>query len=322
MTKASATERVLDLMIALVNTRTRMSKEQIRRSVHGYVGDAAAFERTFERDKDLLRSMGIPLVVERSAVHEDEVGYRIDMDAYRVPTASFTPEELGVLALAGSLYRDSAWRSAAHRGVTKVRGIGPVAEEAAPPLQLTLRAPGEAFETVGEAIERRALLRFDYEPLGAATATREVEPWRLVARTRNWYLLGKDVNRDAPRSFRLSRIRGAIEFMSPPGAFAAPSREELETALAGSQPEPVSVVLAIVPERAALLRARGRMSGTEGERDIVEIDSYDATLMIEEITSYGPDVVVLAPADVRSAVIERLSALADTARVEEAGHAG
>lgn len=319
MTKASATERVLNLMIALVNTRTRMSKEQIRRSVFGYHGDAAAFERTFERDKDLLRSMGIPLVVERSPVHEDDVGYRIDLDSYRVPSEPFTPEELGILALAGSLYQDAAWGWAASRGVTKVRGIGPVAEEMAPPLQLTLRAPGSEFDILGDAIERRMTVRFTYEPLASPRAVREVEPWRLVARTRNWYLLGRDVARGAPRSFRLSRIRGAIEPASAPGAFAAPSREDLDAALAGSGTDPVTVLLALAPGRATLLRTRGSAVGELAGRDLVRIDAYDRTLMIEEISSYGPDALVIEPADVRADVVARLGALAALGGGPDAG---
>lgn len=317
----SATERVLDLLIALVNTRTRMSKEQIRTSVAGYHGDTAAFERTFERDKDLLRSMGIPLVVDRSPVHEDEFGYRIDLDAYRVPTESFTPEELGVLALASSLYQDTAWRSSAHRGVTKVRGLGPVADEAAPPLRLTLRAPGTEFDVLGEAIERRSRVRFDYEPLTSTRGPREVEPWRLVARSRNWYLLGRDVSRGAPRSFRLSRIRSAIELISEPDAFEAPSREDLDTALAGSAAEPVTVLVSLAPGKATLLRTRGTAVGEQDGRDLVELTAYEPSRLAEEISSYGPDAVVLAPAEVRSLVLARLRPLTELGAVGES-HAG
>ena len=56
-------ERLLDLVIALVNTPTRMTKQQVRRTVAGYLDATSdeAFERMFERDKDTLRELGVPV---------------------------------------------------------------------------------------------------------------------------------------------------------------------------------------------------------------------------------------------------------------------
>lgn len=55
-------ERLLNLVIALVNTPGRMTKEQVRRSVAGYADAPTddAFERMFERDKDTLREQESP----------------------------------------------------------------------------------------------------------------------------------------------------------------------------------------------------------------------------------------------------------------------
>ncbi len=89
--------RLLNLVIALVNTNASMTKQQIRTSVAGY-GDAPspdAFERMFERDKDTLRDLGIPIVTVDAGGHADEVGYRIDQDAYALPAVDLTPAEPG-----------------------------------------------------------------------------------------------------------------------------------------------------------------------------------------------------------------------------------
>ena len=96
---------MLDLVIALSHTRHRMTKAQIRRHVNGYDagGSTEAFERMFERDKETLRQLGIPLVTLTDAVHEDEVGYRIDTAAYQLPPIDLSPAQMGVLSLAAEV---------------------------------------------------------------------------------------------------------------------------------------------------------------------------------------------------------------------------
>lgn len=308
--KITPTERVLDLMIALVNSRTRMSKAQIRERVRGYHGEPAAFERTFERDKDLLRELGVPLVVERDPVHEDDVGYRIDVDAYRVPTAEFTPQEIGVLALAAAVHNDATWRTQAGRGVTKALGLGPVAEEAAPPLRLALRTPEASFEPLLDAIETRSRVSFQYSSTRSPRAVRHLQPWRVVARHHGWYVIGWDEDREAVRAFRLSRIEGEV---TPGGPHGREIPAELDVdAVIGHRSDPVTVRVALAPERAALLRARGRVVGTHdvgGQAwDVVEYEATDQRDAAEEIASHGPDALALEPAAVRDDVIARLRA--------------
>ncbi len=58
------TERILNLTICLLVSGRYLPKSRIREAVEGYhdLSDAA-FERTFERDKDELRSLGVPIEV-------------------------------------------------------------------------------------------------------------------------------------------------------------------------------------------------------------------------------------------------------------------
>jgi proteasome accessory factor B len=313
--KVAAAERVMDLLLALLNTRTRLTKAQIRRAVRGYHGDARAFERTFERDKDLLRTMGVPIVVERGLVHEDDVGYRIDLESLAATTTEFTPEEIGVLSLAASVFSDVQWRSVAGRGVTKVRGLGPGVQHVPLPVRLALRPPEATFETITEAISRRRAVRFDYAALTSPKARRHVQPWRILARNRAWYLIGRDTDRGAPRAFRLSRIDGQVVAEGEEDAFEIPEHVDVGELLTRQRAEPVTVTVAIAPGRADLLRARSTPAGTAGERDLATITTTEVLPLLDEIAGYGPDVVLMEPAEFRERLIMGFRAAAGVSGV-------
>jgi proteasome accessory factor B len=208
-------ERLLNLVIALVHTPGRMTKEQIRRSVAGY-GEAAsddAFERMFERDKDTLRELGIPVTTVTSAGHGDDIGYRVDQDAYALPPLELTPAELGALSLAAEFWQDRSVRADTSRALTKLRavGAGAGATDLAAGLAPRVRAGGDAFRPLLDAVQARQRVRFTYRAANTGEVReRLVEPWRLVARRGGWFLVGRDVDRAAPRSFRLSRIEGRV----------------------------------------------------------------------------------------------------------------
>lgn len=296
----SAAERILDLLIALGNARTRMTKRQIREKVNGYRGDDAAFERMFERDKEQLRAIGVPIVVDRDVLHEDDVGYRIDLDAYTLDL-SLTPEEIGVLSLAREVHRSAQWQEAARRGVTKVRGLGPAREVGRSHIQLALSAPNAAFDVLCEAISERRPVQFRYAGLHAPRRTRTVEPWEILARRHAWYLLARDVESGERRLFRLSRIVGAVTPHGKPGAYAIPVHT------LPPEHDPVEVRLAVRPGRAWQLRASGTVTGHEtrdGEtRDIVSVAVTDEVEFVDAVAGYGADAVVLAPPGIRAAVV-------------------
>ncbi|WP_248255898.1 WYL domain-containing protein [Georgenia sp. EYE_87] len=321
--RVEAAERLLDLVIALTHTRRWMTKQEIRTRVNGYADAAsdAAFERMFERDKDLLREMGVPLVVEHDPVHEDDVGYRIDAAGYTLPEVTFTPAEVGVLSLAAELWQDAALRSSARRGVTKLRAVGPAAEpDAHAGLALRVRGPEAAFAPLLEAIDARRVVTFTYRAASTGqVARRTVQPWRLLSRDRGWYLVGHDVDRDAPRAFRLSRIQGRVRATGAPAAFEAPAAVDVGALVERARPRAGTARLALLPGRAAALRARGRKvpgadpaasTGPLADRDLVELPYTDAELLAEELAAYAEAVLVLDPPDLREAVLRRLRAVA------------
>lgn len=326
-----AHERLLDLVIALTQARPMMTKAQIRTQVRGYAdsrpGDARsaarvqeAFDRKFDRDKETLRQLGIPLLTLTSSVHSDEVGYRIDLDDYALPRVELTAAELGVLGLAAQAWQDSTLARSARRALTKLRAITPrsAVDDAIGAVGLGagtrgLLASDEPLGDLFAAITDRTAVRFTYHAARTGTSSvRHVEPWRLVARERGWYLVGWDRDRRARRTFRLSRIEGAISPVDGEEPFQLPETDAYEGT---AEPTLLQAEVAVRSDRAPRLRAAGRPKGrvtvADGdELDVLVIEVADREAFASEIAGYGEAVVVLSPPDLRAAVLRRLAAVA------------
>ena len=319
-------ERLLNLLIALVNTHGRMTKEQVRASVAGYADAPSdeAFERMFERDKDTLRELGIPLVTVTDAGHGDDIGYRIDLDAYALPAIDLTAAELGVLTLAAQTWQDRTMRGDTARALTKLRAVGqgPGATDLVAGLAPRVRSGGAVFAPLLDAAQARQVVRLTYRAASTGEVReRRVEPWQLIARRGGWVLLGWDQDRGATRSFRLSRIEGTVRTVGEPGAFPPPSPQEVEQAMAAWREGPSQVAtLAVLPERAEAMRVRAIEPPSDAVdwssdpvvgplvvgRDVVHVAFRNGWELAEELVGYGDAVLVLDPAEVRERVLEQL----------------
>lgn len=319
-------ERLLNLVIALVNTSGRMTKEQVRVSVAGYQDAPSddAFERMFERDKDTLRELGIPVLTVTDAGHGDDIGYRIDAESYALAPLDLTAAELGVLAMAAQLWQDQSLRTDTSRALTKLRAVGtaPQSTDLVPGLAPRVRSGGGAIGPLLDAVQARQVVRFVYRAANTGEVReRVVEPWKLLARRGGWLLVGRDRERDAPRSYRLSRVEGAVRLVGSPGAFAPPSPEVLADVLEQWDEHPERVAtLAVLPERAGAARARavpapsdapdvradGRLAQVLAQRDVVHVPFRLDWELAEELVGYGDAVVVLDPPSVRHAVLHLL----------------
>ncbi|MFD1930410.1 MULTISPECIES: helix-turn-helix transcriptional regulator [Nonomuraea] len=305
------TERLLNLVICLLATRRPLSAEQIRHAVPGYDRDGdEAFQRMFERDKNELREIGIPIEVHRDP-WEDEPGYRIQREAYELPEITLEPDEAAVLGLAAQVWQRASLAEAASGALLKLRAGG-VATDAGPGEALELRVDTRdpSFPPLWEAVRDRRVVRFDYRPAaGESVRTRTVEPWGVISRRGRWYVAGFDRDRQAPRVFRLSRISGQVAAVGRPGAVEVPEGVDLRS-MVGFPEEAME-------ERTAVLRVRqGACEGLrqvarsvrEGEDgwDTVELVFADPERLAGWIASLGADVMVVGPPDAREAVIARL----------------
>lgn len=313
-------ERLLNLVIALVNTTAAMTKQQVRSGVHGYdsASSTEAFERMFERDKDTLRSLGVPIVTVEGSGHSDEVGYRIDNEAYALPPVDLTPAELGVVSLAAQLWSDKTLRTDMSRAMTKLAAAGAAdtTGDAVAGLTPRLRAAGDAYGPLLEAVSERRVATFRYRAANTGQVrTRTVEPWRIAARGGAWYVIGHDRERGATRVFRLSRIDGRVRVGAEAGAFTVPDRVDVDAALGAHVGAERTAVLAVVPERAPALRARavapdGTVPRAPRGRDVVSVPFRSTTALADEVAGYGAAVLVLAPDELRTEVRRRLTAAA------------
>ena len=209
----SRTERLLNLVIALLSTRAPLSRANIQAKVAGYDSDAsvAAFERMFERDKEELRAMGVPIRTITDA-HGEVQGYVVDADEYATADLNLTADEIAVLNLAAQLWDNAVLESAALTAVRKLEST--IDEEAADPPNTfgVLTARDAALLPLLRAVRDGRVVRFDYrKPHQDQADKRTVEPWAVHSKDGRWYLAGWDVDRSEERVFRVSRITGTVQ---------------------------------------------------------------------------------------------------------------
>ncbi|MFE3450199.1 helix-turn-helix transcriptional regulator [Nonomuraea sp. NPDC059194] len=305
------TERLLNLVICLLATRRPLSAEQIRHAVPGYDRDGdEAFQRMFERDKNELREIGIPIEVHRDP-WEDEPGYRIQREAYELPEITLEPDEAAVLGLAAQVWQRASLAEAAGGALLKLRAAG-VATDAGPGEALELRVDTRdpSFPSLWEAVRDRRVVRFDYRPAaGESVRTRTVEPWGVISRRGRWYVAGFDRDRQAPRVFRLSRITGQVAAVGRPGAVEVPEGVDLRS-MVGFPEETMEERTAVLKVRQGTCEglrqvARSVREGQDGW-DTAELVFADPERLAGWIASLGADVLVVGPPDAREAVITRL----------------
>lgn len=194
-------ERQMSLLAALLQTEHPLTAADLHSRVEGYPEDRTAFRRAFERDKDDLRRLGVPIEMVSTQTDESNIdGYMVRRDDYYLHDLGLDPDETVALAMALRLIRlegadadDAIWK------------LGGAALDEGSTAEIGAIAMGPAVTQLHRAIKQKITVSFGYR--GAA---RLVEPWRLAFRRGHWYLSGFDVDRSDARSFRLDRVDGAI----------------------------------------------------------------------------------------------------------------
>ena len=116
----------MNLVIALLSTRSFITAERIRETVYGYADSASdeAFSRMFERDKNELRDLGIPLETGRVSQFDPTEGYRINRDVYALPAVELTADEAAAVAVATRLWESPELITATQGALLKLRAAG------------------------------------------------------------------------------------------------------------------------------------------------------------------------------------------------------
>jgi proteasome accessory factor B len=326
-------ERLMNLVIALLVARTYVSKARIRGAVEGYHDTSDdAFEKMFERDKDELRDLGIPIEVGYvDRAFEDEPGYRIRRHAFELPDIRLEGDEAAVVGLAARVWRHAGLAEATSGALVKLRAGGVDVDAGALSIvEPHLATPEPSFGPLWDAVVTRTPVRFAYRRPGGDATERNLEPWGIVSWHGHWYVVGHDRDRDAARMFRLSRVEGKVGRAGKAGAYAVPEGTDIRAQAARLAPEEPTAATATLRVRAgsglALRRGATEVAPVHGGADEgadegagegadgwerLQVPFGGVESMAELVTSHGSDVVVEAPEDLRAAVVARLRLLAE-----------
>ncbi|HKE98749.1 MAG TPA: WYL domain-containing protein [Actinomycetes bacterium] len=205
-------ERLVNLIALLLATRRPLTLDQVAELVPGYDAQGESLRRMFERDKDELRRLGVP--IERAPVDAwgSGEGYFIDPRAYGMPQLELGPDERAALALALQV-----WSGGFTGGQPALAKLDLDPGAAARPLQADLQGGSPLVGAILDALHERRRITFTYRPPGREPARRRLDPYALVHRMGTWYVVGLDPDRDALRSFRLSRIQSEVRPVRPGG---------------------------------------------------------------------------------------------------------
>ncbi|GAA3587129.1 WYL domain-containing protein [Klugiella xanthotipulae] len=314
----SSEKRLFSLVLALIASDIGLTKQQILSSVYGYadryaVGkDNSTLERQFERDKDSVRELGIPLdAVDApdSNGNTQLTRYRIVKSGYNSPEdLTFTSRERALLALASTVWREGSLSAESRRSLMKLSSQGISAESGLVGYSPRVHTREVSFAPLMRAIQAGVGAEFDYRKPGESRAnTRRVEPLALVSYEGRWHLYSHDFAAHAPRTFLLARIVSPVmtlrldDSVRKPGAdYGARALAELRQ-LAAEQ----VAVISIRPETDAEARLgpRGHAAAVENQHVTGFIDGH---LFADELAGFGPEVTVVSPPTLVSAVKARL----------------
>jgi proteasome accessory factor B len=322
---SAKTERLLNLVICLLSTRRPLTKAQIRQAVPQYAENtsADAFDRMFERDKDELRELGIPLeTTSEDVLFDDEVGYRVDRDTYALPDVRLAPDELAVLGLASRVWQQASLAGPATLALTKLSALGaPPDERSLIGLEPRVRTAEPAFEALWSAVRDRVPVQFTYRTqTSGEVAARTVEPWAVTSWHGRWYLTGYDRDRRAPRVFRLTRVESGVRRIGQPGEYEVPADHDPRLMVGDLSVDRPRRTARLLVRSGAGQTLRRRALGVEPAsdadgRDEVQLEFDDMDALATELAPYGAAVLVAEPDDLRAAVVRRLRDVLSAAQV-------
>lgn len=314
--KVPVEERLFSLVLALLATENGLTKNEILSTVQGYrqsfdhSGDNANLERKFERDKDDIRELGVPLETVQAPGdpgNNQNLRYRIPRGAYELPVdVSFSPEETTLLNLAAMVWREGSLSAESRRALLKLRSLGVTADEPVLGYAPRVRVRDAAFEPLSTALEKHAWVRFSYLKPGESEARlRTVTPLALIQHQGRWHLYARD-EEGVSKTFLLRRIVSTVTTTGK--SFPAPTAKQSELALAELEEVWNSHIAFVEVEPGTdaemrLGKRRGTVTAQTGE---LELHYSDVNIFADELASFGPEVLVVSPPELRAAVIARL----------------
>ncbi|MFM2103118.1 MAG: hypothetical protein RL740_205 [Actinomycetota bacterium] len=297
--------RLINLVIALLATKKFLTKPQIFKAVLGYEGSADAADRMFERDKEELRALGIEIEMRSiDPLFEDEIGYRIRPEHYKFDLGPLNAEEIGILALAAEAWRNTAFQDIARSTSLRLESLGIAADFSEIPLISPYQETPNSLIDLLNAIENSNEIEMDYLNSEDVAETKKLAPHGIYTRSTKWYLFAKDLFDSTFKSYRLDRIDNEIRI----------SKRKF-------QPEQISIpteyfpkidtILEIRRDHAVELQTKGMVLQDSDEFIKIRIVFDSIQIALSSILRHTPDVKVLEPEELVSAVKSALDNLVD-----------
>jgi proteasome accessory factor B len=310
-------ERLVNLVALLLESRRPLTFEEIRERMPGAYeqADLDTAKRMFERDKDILRDIGVPIEVVATDVWDAEQGYTISKDEYYLPEITFTAEEISALFVAARTGgQDTSAEEAVRKLLYGAEG-GILAGTTGVPLSPDGGPTDARLTAAAEAIAEHRRVRFAYRTARGEGSERHVDPYGLVFRRGHWYLVGMDRNRGDLRAFRVSRLASDLgddgESSSPPDGFHAADHVHPGPWPPGEPQDRARIALS--PDVAWIATRNVVGIETLATRDDgwieVALPAGEPSGIASWVLSYGPDAEVLEPPALRDEVLRRLEAM-------------
>ena len=271
------TERQLNLLFLLLNAVKPIEREEIRKRIPGYFDKTnEAFERMFERDKEDLRELGIPIeTVSIDIFHEDIFGYQINQDSWLMPEIVLTPSERALLNLASAAWSKSQLSSALTEAVKRLSDE----TEFTYGVDFELTTQSDHVENILLAISQEKCVTFGYYSINSnSEKIRNVAPWRVFFSNGHSYLIGFDQDRGEERVFKLSRITNSVSISNEEIIEKCPdglSAREYVTNWQSRNKSTVEAVLKITKNAAGDIRLLANSIEYGDDFDVISISNLD-----------------------------------------------
>jgi predicted DNA-binding transcriptional regulator YafY len=305
MAAASPIERITSLLALLLERRTPLTLRQIADElVDMYPANQVARRGAFERDKALLRDVGVP--IETEVLGGDQAGetaYRIDRARYELSGLHLDDDERRALQVAVATTRSEAGQE----GVWKLGGsVVQTTSVVAHVPQL------DTLPTLREAVGAHRSITFDYHG-----APRRFDPYGLLLRRGFWYVVGHDHGHDEQRTYRVDRIDGRVTIddassFTPPAGFSAADAFPADPKLLGDEAERTAHV-AVYGELADVIgRELGAPIVDDGDpgRTVFAVPYTNVDAFRSWLLGLGTHAEVLDPPELRASVVDWLRTLA------------
>jgi len=320
--------RQLSLISFLMAERRPVSALEIKQDVEGYSQmNDEAFARRFYADRAELEALGIQLKVDKPAEgYYEAENYSLPPENFYLPAIEFTSKELGALRAALSLLDGEFAYAEPLRLALQQLSWGKASpldapEERSVALAVTANPGGrelsQRLSKIETAIFRRKTIVFEYYTIGRdAQETRKVDPYHLLYRGGQFYLIGYAHERGDIRVFRVSRVRGKVGYASKAEHdFARP--DDFDPRLYADRTDwqlgdPVASARIWLSERIDWLARRhfgdaGEVTGAEdGDGVVFETEYSDSRQIVSWVLGLGPQARILDPPELVAEADERV----------------